>query len=48
MSERPEVATGIIRVLTRLLRDRVRDLSQLQVRIKELEQAPQQQERAST
>jgi cyclic nucleotide-binding protein/HEAT repeat protein len=37
MSERAEVATGIIRVLTRLLRDRVRDLSQLETRIKELE-----------
>ena len=39
MAERPEVATGIIRVLTRLLRDRVRDLSQLESRIKELEQS---------
>lgn len=38
LSERPEVATGIIRVLTRLLRARVHDLSQLEGRIKELEQ----------
>lgn len=44
MAERPEVATGIVRVLTRLLRDRVRDLSQLQVRVKELEQVSRQQE----
>jgi CRP-like cAMP-binding protein len=39
MAERPEVAAGIIRVLTRLLRYRVRDLSQLEVRFKELERA---------
>ena len=38
MAERPEVATGIIRVLTRLLRDRVRDLTELDSRIKELEE----------
>ena len=37
IAERPEVATGIIRGLTRLLRDRVRDLSRLDSRIKELE-----------
>ena len=37
MSERPEVATGIIRVLTRHLRNRVRDIAQLNARIKELE-----------
>ena len=37
MSERPEVATGIIRVLTGRLRDRVRDIGQLNARIKELE-----------
>jgi HEAT repeat protein len=37
MAERPEVARGVIRVITRLLRDRVRDLSQLQARVKELE-----------
>jgi CRP-like cAMP-binding protein len=41
MAERPEVATGIIRVLTRLLRDRVRDLSQLDSRLKEFERASQ-------
>jgi CRP-like cAMP-binding protein len=39
MSERPEVATGVIAVLTRRLRDRVRDISQLQDRIQELESA---------
>jgi hypothetical protein len=39
MAERPEVAAGIIRVLTRLLRDRVRDLSQLEARFKELERS---------
>jgi CRP-like cAMP-binding protein len=37
MSERPEVATGIIRVLTGHLRNRVRDIAQLNARIKELE-----------
>ncbi len=37
MEERPEVATGIIRVLTSRLRDRVRDIAQLNTRIKELE-----------
>ncbi len=37
MEERPEVATGIIRVLTGRLRDRVRDIGQLNARIKELE-----------
>ena len=37
MSERPEVATGIIRVLTSRLRNRVRDIAQLNTRIKELE-----------
>jgi hypothetical protein len=39
MSERPEVATGIIRVLSRLLRDRVRDIAKLDTRIKELERS---------
>jgi hypothetical protein len=37
MSERPEVATGIIRVLTSHLRNRVRDIGQLNARIQELE-----------
>jgi ATP/ADP translocase len=37
MLERPEVATGIIRVLTGHLRNRVRDIAQLNDRIKELE-----------
>lgn len=37
MSERPEVARGIIRVLTARLRDRVRDNAQLTQRIAELE-----------
>jgi len=37
--ERPEVAIGIIRVLTKLLRERVRDISHLDSRIKELEDA---------
>jgi AAA family ATP:ADP antiporter len=41
MAERPEVATGIIRVLTRHLRNRVRDISQLDARIKELESTNQ-------
>jgi len=41
MAERPEVATGIIRVLTRLLRERVRDLARLDSRIKELERGLQ-------
>ena len=39
IGERPEVASGIIRVLTRRLRSRVRDISQLNNRIKELEHA---------
>lgn len=37
MAERPEVATGIIRVLTGHLRNRVRDIAQLHARITELE-----------
>jgi ATP:ADP antiporter, AAA family len=37
MAERPEVAAGVIRVLTGRLRDRVRDIAQLNARIKELE-----------
>jgi CRP-like cAMP-binding protein len=37
MEERPEVAAGIIRVLTGRLRNRVRDVGQLKDRIKELE-----------
>ena len=37
MEERPEVATGIIRVLTSRLRDRVKDIGQLNAHIKELE-----------
>jgi hypothetical protein len=37
MAERPEVATGIIRVLSGRLRNRVRDIAQLHARIKELE-----------
>ncbi len=37
MADRPEVATGIIRVLTGHLR--VRDLARLDARAKELEQA---------
>jgi ATP:ADP antiporter, AAA family len=37
MAERPEVATGIIRVLTRHLRNRVEDISRLDARIQELE-----------
>ena len=37
MAERPEVAAGIIRVLTGHLRNRVRDIAQLNERIKELE-----------
>ena len=44
MAERPEVATGIIRVLTRLLRDRVRDISRLDSRLKELEHAYKESE----
>ena len=39
IAERPEVASGIIRVLTRRLRNRVRDISELNNRIKELERA---------
>jgi CRP-like cAMP-binding protein len=39
MADRPEVATGIIRVLTGHLRARVRDLARLDARAKELEQA---------
>jgi hypothetical protein len=41
MEERPEIATGIIRVLTAHLRNRVRDIAQLSERIKELESRPQ-------
>jgi len=37
ISQRPEVATGIIRVLTGHLRNRVRDIAQLDARVKELE-----------
>ena len=37
MTERPEVATGIIRVLTGHLRNRVRDIARLNERIQELE-----------
>jgi CRP-like cAMP-binding protein len=37
MADRPEVATGIIRVLSGRLRDRVHDITQLHARIKELE-----------
>ena len=37
MEERPEVAAGIIRVLTGRLRNRVRDNAQLTDRVKELE-----------
>ena len=37
IAERPEVATGIIRVLTGHLRNRVRDVTQLDARVKELE-----------
>jgi CRP-like cAMP-binding protein len=37
MAERPEVATGIIRVLTGHLRNRVRDIARLNERIQELE-----------
>jgi hypothetical protein len=40
MSERPEIATGIIRVLTRHLRKRVQDLSQLERRFKDIEFGP--------
>jgi CRP-like cAMP-binding protein len=39
IAERPEIATSIIRVLTRLLRDRVHDLTLLDSRVKELERA---------
>jgi hypothetical protein len=38
MADHPEVATGIIRVLTGHLRARVRDLAKLDARVKELEQ----------
>lgn len=41
MAERPEVATGIIRLLTRRLRNRVQDISQLDARIKEFENGNQ-------
>lgn len=37
MAERPEVAIGIIRMLTSRLRNRVSDIAQLNSRIKELE-----------
>ncbi len=37
MAERPEVATGIIRVLAGHLRNRVRDIARLNARVKELE-----------
>jgi hypothetical protein len=37
MEERPEVATGIIRVLSKHLRNRVHDIAQLNARIQELE-----------
>ena len=41
MAERPEVATGIIRVLTGHLRNRVRDIAKLDARVKELERTAQ-------
>jgi CRP-like cAMP-binding protein/HEAT repeat protein len=44
IAERPEVATGILRVLTRHLRNRVRDISHLDNRIKELEQVSSRNE----
>jgi CRP-like cAMP-binding protein/HEAT repeat protein len=47
MTERPEVATGIIRVLSRHLRKRVHDLSQLESRVQGLERASKQQESTS-
>jgi CRP-like cAMP-binding protein len=37
MAERPEVATGIIRVLTGHLRNRVRDVAELKARVEALE-----------
>jgi len=37
MAERPEVATGIIRVLAGHLRNRVRDIARLNARVTELE-----------
>ena len=37
LAERPEMATGIIRVLTHHLRNRVRDVTQLDSRVHELE-----------
>ncbi|MGE5248787.1 MAG: cyclic nucleotide-binding domain-containing protein, partial [Bacteroidota bacterium] len=37
MAQRPEIATGIIRVLTSHLRNRIRDIAQLNQRIQELE-----------
>jgi len=37
MAERPEIAAGIIRVLTRHLRNRIGDIGQLNMRVKELE-----------
>jgi CRP-like cAMP-binding protein len=39
LNQRPEISTGIIRVLTRRLRDRTRDITQLNTRIKTLENA---------
>jgi CRP-like cAMP-binding protein len=39
MADQPEVAAGIIRVLTGHLRARVRDLARLDARVRELEQA---------
>lgn len=39
MADRPEVATGLIRVLTGHLRARVRDVTELDTRVKELEAA---------
>lgn len=39
MADRPEVGTGLIRVLTGHLRARVRDVAELDTRVKELEAA---------
>ena len=39
IADHPEVATGIIRVLTGHLRNRVRDIAKLDARVKELERA---------
>ena len=48
MADRPEVATGIIRVLTGYVRARLRDVAELHAQVQELEQAAPRSSVATT